>query len=59
MNSALKYRQSFGKCSEQDMTFSHTFSQRAALLVQDGSKERKYPSTAFVNRPRYRAVPFR
>ena len=41
MKSGLKYTQSFGKCNEQDMTFRIPCAQRAAIPVQDGSKERK------------------
>ena len=40
MKSGLKYTQSFGKCSEQDMTLSNTCFQRAVGLMQDGSKEK-------------------
>ena len=41
MKSGLKYTQSFGKCIEQDMTFSIPCFQRAVVLMQDGSKEKK------------------
>ena len=41
MKSGLKYTQSFGKCSEQDMTLSIPCFQRAVGLMQDGSKEQR------------------
>lgn len=70
MKSGLKYTQSFGKCSEQDTTFSHTCSQRAVGFgVRRQQRERGYPlraaganrthaaffSSTWPIRPRYRA----
>ena len=47
MKSGLKYTQSFGKCSEQDTTFSHTCSQRAVGFgVRRQQRERGYPLQA-------------
>ena len=47
MKSGLKYTQSFGKCSEQDTTFSHTCSQRAVGFgVRRQQRERGYPLRA-------------
>ena len=47
MKSGLKYTQSFGKCSEQDTTFSHTCSQRAVGFgVRWQQREKGYPLRA-------------
>lgn len=47
MKSGLKYTQSFGKCSEQDKTFSHTCSQRAVGFgVRRQQREKGYPLRA-------------
>ena len=47
MKSGLKYTQSFGKCSEQDTTFSHTCSQRAVGFgVRRQQREKGYPLRA-------------